>query len=153
MSDTTVLEQKIVKTLVFGDIPYSEQEIILFPEGIIGFEDKSKFIIYTKEGYEPFQWLICITDASIFLPIIDPYLVLPDYQVTSNNGELQSIGLDSAKTGKVYSIVTVGRDVHQVTTNLRGPIIINVNRNLGKQIILSESEYSLKQPMLAGSQN
>lgn len=153
MSDTITIDQKTINTNVFGEITYKEQDIILFPEGIIGFEDKSKFIIYTKDGYEPFQWLICISDASIFLPIIDPYLVMPDYHVTTNNGELQSIGLDNINSGKVYSIVTVGTDVHQVTTNLRGPIIINVNRNLGKQIILSESEYSLKQPMLAGSQN
>jgi flagellar assembly factor FliW len=153
MTELTAIEEKMIKTNVFGDIHYTEKDIILFPEGIIGFEDKSQYIIYTKAGYEPFLWLICITDSSIFLPIIDPYLVMPDYEASSNNGELQSIGLDNVHSGKVFSIVTVGRDIHQVTTNLRGPIIINENRSLGKQIILSESEYSLKQPMLAGSQN
>jgi len=152
VESTSVTETRVINTL-FGKVTYKVNDIILFPEGIIGFEDKSKYIIYTKEGFEPFQWLICIDDISLQLPIIEPYLVKKDYNAKSNNGELQSIGLDDSKSGKLYLIVTVGKDINNVTVNLRGPIVINTTRKLGKQIILSDSSYSLKQPLLAGSQN
>ena len=153
MIETTSLTEKNVISTPIGKVTYTDQDIILFPEGIIGFEDKSKFIICSQEGLEPIQWLICVDDASLQLPIIDALLVKKDYNASTNNGELQSIGLEQVKLGKLYVIVTVGRDINHVTANLRGPIVINTTRKLGKQIILSESNYSLKQPLLAGSQN
>ena len=153
MVETKSLTEKKVISTPIGKITYTDLDIILFPEGIIGFEDKSKFIICSQEGLEPIQWLISVDDASLQLPIIDPLLIKKDYYASTSNGELQSIGLDKIKLGKLYVIVTVGNDINHVTANLRGPIVINTTRNLGKQIILSESSYSLKQPVLAGSQN
>lgn len=152
MVETSLTEKKIISTAI-GEVTYTDQDIILFPEGIIGFEDRSNFIIYTHENFEPIQWLICVDDVSLQLPIIEPKLVREDYNASTSNGELQSIGLDKVKLGNLYVIVTVGNDINHVTANLRGPIVINTTRKLGKQIILSESSYSLKQPLLAGSQN
>ncbi len=152
MVETSLTEEKVIST-VFGQVTYTDQDIILFPEGIIGFEDRSNFIIYTHKNFEPIQWLICVDDISLQLPIIDPLLVRSDYHAAASNLELQSIGLNKVKPGKLYVIVTVGSDINHVTANLRGPIVINTTRKLGKQVILSESSYSLKQPLLAGSQN
>jgi len=153
MVETTSLTEKKVISTPIGNVTYTDQEILLFPEGIIGFEDKSKFVICSQKGLEPIQWLISVDDASLQLPIIDPFLIKKDYKAFTSNGELQSIGLEEVMKGKLYVIVTVGRDVNHVTANLRGPVVINTKRKLGKQIILSESSYSLKQPILAGSQN
>ncbi len=147
-----VMEKYYVKTTL-GDVTYTESDIVLFPEGIIGFEDKSKFIIFNKQGFEPFQWLICVDDPALQLPIIDPLMVKEDYIAQSGLRELQSIGLEDINGGQLFVIVTVGKSIHNVSANLRGPIVINPSRKLGKQIILSESNYSLKQPILAGSQN
>jgi len=153
MVETTTMTEKNVISTPIGKVTYTDQEIILFPEGIIGFEDKSKFVICSQEGLEPIQWLICVEDATLQLPIMDPLLIKKDYKALTSNGELQSIGLEEVIKGKLYVIVTVGRDINYVTANLRGPVVINTKRKLGKQIILSEKSYSLKQPLLAGSQN
>ena len=153
MIETTRLQEKRMIDTPLGTVSYTENDIVLFPEGIIGFEDKSKFVIFTKIGFEPFQWLICVNDPALQLPIVDPLLVKTDYLAKSGIRELQSIGLDNITDGQLYVIVTVGKSIHDVSANLRGPIVINPTRKLGKQIILSESNYSLKQPILAGSQN
>ena len=35
----------------------------------------------------------------------------------------------------------------ELTANLLGPIVINVKKKLGKQIVLSDNQYSLRHPL------
>jgi flagellar assembly factor FliW len=42
--------------------------------------------------------------------------------------------------------ITPGEKV-KLTANLVGPIVINVKKKLAKQIVLSDSQYSLRHPI------
>jgi len=44
----------------------------------------------------------------------------------------------------VFTIVVVPDDITKMTANLQGPLIINTNINLAKQIILENKNYKTK---------
>ncbi|NIA29995.1 MAG: flagellar assembly protein FliW [Actinobacteria bacterium] len=150
MISVEVETEKMVFSPVLGEISYQEDEVVLFPEGLIGFENRRRFIIKTKDGFEPFHWLLCLDEPSLLLPVIDPFLIMEDYRPGPSGNELQSIGIENNDDARFLAVVTVGQSVDQVSVNLRGPIVINKTRNLGKQIILMESRYLVKHPIKAG---
>ena len=54
-----VLEEAVmeIETSLFGKIQVSDEEIIDFPEGLIGLPDLTRFVLIEDEEKKPFQWL------------------------------------------------------------------------------------------------
>jgi flagellar assembly factor FliW len=48
----------------------------------------------------------------------------------------------------VITTITLNSEAKKITTNLQGTIIINISNNLGEQIILDNSKYKIKQPLI-----
>jgi flagellar assembly factor FliW len=51
----------------------------------------------------------------------------------------------------VYAVATIPEDPNKATLNLMAPIVINDRVRCGKQVILHESKYSVKHPLLDSS--
>jgi len=54
-----------VETQQFGELEFTEELIVRFPKGLIGFEDARNFIIINHEDYEPFRWLISVDQKEL----------------------------------------------------------------------------------------
>ncbi|NLW22607.1 MAG: flagellar assembly protein FliW [Tissierellia bacterium] len=134
-----------LNTTNFGEIEIDEENIIDFPEGIPGFEGEKQFIIINNEDEEnPFQWLQSVNNPDLAFVIINPFFVFPDYDIEIPETALNKLNIKDEKDVAVYSIVVVPEDLEKMTTNLLGPIVINVNKKLGKQVILDDSRYTTK---------
>ncbi|MBU3914640.1 flagellar assembly protein FliW, partial [bacterium] len=48
----------------------------------------------------------------------------------------------------VFCIVTMSRDIQEVTVNLQGPLVINPKQKLGHQFVLVETEYTTREKLL-----
>jgi len=119
----------------FGEIEYDERNIVLFPEGLCGFEQYKKYILWESKKYIPFIWLICVEKPDLKFPIIDPHVIYPAYNPILQDIESWDI---------LLAVVTIGEAVDSVTMNLRAPIFINEEEHRGKQIILAENRYPLQ---------
>jgi flagellar assembly factor FliW len=137
---------------LLGPIDYDESLVVVFPEGLIGLEEDTRFIILNKDEYLPFKWLLSIDNPALALPILEPHSFMPDYKVSLAEDSLKSIGLKSIERADIFTIVTVGTSILDTTANLRGPIIINKVNRLGKQVILSNSSYSLRHKIIHSQQ-
>jgi len=135
-----------------GKVRYDKKATIVFSEGLIGFENDTRFVIVEKKEYRPFKWLLSIDNPILALPIVDPQLILSDYKVELNPNEIRLLGLASVDEAETYVIVNVGDDRNYVTANLRGPVLINRINKLGRQFILFNSSYSLRHKILTDSQ-
>jgi len=133
---------------MFGVISCSYESLMIFPQGLIGFENNTRFIVIDKPEYQPFKWLHSVDDPFLIFPIIEPQLFIPDYKVNLEGNGLLSIGLSSIEQAQIFTIVTIGDDITDVTANLRGPVIVNKVNRLGRQFILSDSSYSLRHRIL-----
>ena len=134
-----------LNTRDFGEIEIDEQKIINFPEGLLGFEKEKQFIIINPEDEDsPFQWLQSIKDPNLAFVIINPFSIYDDYDIIIPKTAQKKLKIKNQKDISVYSIVVVPEDIEKMTANLLGPIIINIDKRLGKQVILDDSRYSTK---------
>lgn len=135
----------ILNTRNFGEIDISEDKIIHFPDGILAFEDNKRFtIINNEDESNPFEWLQSIDDTDLAFVIINPFIFKKDYDINIPEKVVNKLKIESEKDVLIYSIVVVPEDINNITANLAGPIIININKKLGKQIILEDKKYNSK---------
>jgi flagellar assembly factor FliW len=129
-----------------GEYEINEDEIITFPKGVPGFEELRKFIIISLPETEPIKWLVSIEDESVAFPIIDPWLVLEDYEVDLSNQDLELLQVQDPADIIVWGIVTIPFEKpNEATINLKAPVVINVKKGLGLQVILDK--YELRHPI------
>lgn len=135
----------ILNTKNFGPIEIDEQKIIHFPEGILGFETEKQFVIINNEDEEnPFHWLQSINNPDLAFVIINPFFAYPNYDIVIPETAQEKLKIKDEKDIIVYSIVVVPDEMEKMTTNLLGPIVINMNEKLGKQVILDDDRYTTK---------
>ena len=136
-----------IKTSRFGDLNVENKDILFFSEGILGFEHLKKFFIIDPGDKTLILWLQSIEDNEVAFPIIEPKIFRPDYIVKLLPAELASLQLENMTDTKIYSILTIPKDVINMSANLKAPIIINARTNQSRQIVLQDSKLSVKYEM------
>lgn len=131
----------------FGEIDIAEEKVIQFPEGLPGLEELRQFALITTEETEPFHWFQAIDAGDVALAVIDPYKLFPDYQISVPESVLADMEMTDDAQMLVLTVAVVPREFQNMTTNLVSPIIINSAKNLGRQLILENSAYLIRQPI------
>ena len=129
-----------------------KEKIIEFKDGIPGFEEyKDYIIIFNEDEENPFHKLQCLSEPKLSFIIIDPFIFRPNYDFELSDNTIEKLEIEEVKDVLVYSIVTIPEDHTKMTANLLGPIIINTNNNLAKQIVLNDTKYTTKHYILEES--
>lgn len=131
-------------TKQFGDISYTEDAILEFEKGLIGFEKYTQYLILEEEEYKPFRWLVSLENSDIRFPILNPFLFAPEFG-NELPGNLVKRIFSSSENVDVFSIVTLQGDNGKVTINLKSPVVINYDKNTGQQIVLLSEDISVAQ--------
>ena len=138
----------IVDTKPFGKIEVEEKQIIDFPDGILGFEFEKKFIILDSNEQSPFKWMQAYSEPDLAFVIIQPVDFLPEYDLVISHVDLESVNTKNVEDLLVFAIVTIPSDTSQMTANLQGPIIINPEKKVGRQVISLSDKYKVKHKIL-----
>ncbi len=118
--------------------------------GLLGFEQFKHYTLLGCAEEAPFLWLQVVEDPSLAFLVISPSVVLDSYQPDISEEEVAFLGLADAKDALVFNIVTVHPD-GKATVNLKGPIVVNRQTLIGKQVVpLNAANYSLQHPVTAG---
>jgi flagellar assembly factor FliW len=140
----------LIKTKIFGDVEVSDDKILLFEDGIIGFPDLKHFTLLHDEekgsdaGIRYFQ---SIEEPGFAMPVMNPLMVCENYNPQVSEEFLSNLGNLSDENIVVLVTVTVPSDLTKMTVNLQGPIIINSEEKKGAQIIVEGNEYPVKFPI------
>lgn len=134
----------------FGSIDVDEQKIITFKNALPGFPALKRFIIINdlENPDNLFCWLQCVDDGMVSLVLMDIFKALPNYNPLVNSEELSTIGNFKTEDLLIYAVAVVPQDIANITINLKAPIIINPETQLGKQIIVTNDEYSIRHPIM-----
>jgi flagellar assembly factor FliW len=120
---------------------------IQLPLGILGFEKIKNYALLAKPDEKPFAWLRVTDNASLAFVVIDPFLILPDYQPDIPQADVDFLKLESAGDALMLGIVTL-HGQNRATVNLKGPIVINRHTHTGKQVIIANAaDYSIQHPL------
>ena len=133
---------------VHGEMQYKENNIITFNKGIPGFNELKKFILLDLQEYEPFKLLQSLEDDEISLIVTSPYEFFRDYEIKLGEETIKNLKIESTEQVMILTTVTLNSDVKKITTNLQGPIVINTSINFGEQIVLDNSKYKVKSPLM-----
>lgn len=139
----------LINSEQFGQVEVPESEIIIFPQGLYGFEDLTKFVLLGKTGESnPFMWLHAVDDPKVCFVVIDPFVFKEDYAPAVGDEVMEIIETENYEDIRFLSIVVVPEDVKRMTANLKSPIVINSVKNIAVQAILNDEKYGFKHYVL-----
>lgn len=139
--------------------PAEESQPIEFPAGLIGFDEWKHFVVVTHADSGPLRLLQSLDDIRVSFIIADPRQIVSDYQISLSETDchalqypdgVQGNWLDEAYSN-VYCILSAQEEPFSVTANLLGPLVINWQTGLGRQVILSHSGYNPRYPLAGDS--
>ncbi|WP_026506414.1 flagellar assembly protein FliW [Butyrivibrio sp. MC2013] len=138
-----------LNTRIFGEAHISDDKILTFPKGIIGFPDLKRFaLMYDKDkGSHNIQWLQSIDEPSFAMPVIDPLHVDEHYDPLIDDDVLEDVKPIGSDNLLILVTITVPHDLTKMTANLRGPFIINTDNRNAVQVIVDDDRYEVKQPV------
>lgn len=137
----------ILQNSQFGEMRISEKAIIHFKKGLLGYEFLKRFALLDIKECQPFLWLIPVEEPEINFPILNFELVSPKYKLNLTAPDKVSLALDDAETFMLFFIVTVDEERGLVTANLKGPLVINPEKNTGIQVVVPNEEYAVNYPI------
>jgi flagellar assembly factor FliW len=140
-----------VETKAYGLIDVDEKQKIVFPQGLLGFENNRDYVLLDAER-QPFFWLQSVDEERIAFVLVNPFLFRPDYEVNIPNDELLEIGITSPDKALIFTIVTIPPG-SPMTANLQGPLVINRETKTGKQAILSDARWHTRHDIMAELDN
>lgn len=135
----------------FGSFEVSDERIVSFPSGLLGFTEQQRYVILDHDTEAPFKWLQSVEEPDLAFVLMDPATFHPDYHI-----EVPADALVEIKGGEhddltLVVILTIpSDDPGRITANLRGPLLISHKSMLGKQLVLSE-EFPTRHPLFPAS--
>lgn len=123
----------------FGTFEMTEESVLTFPSGLMGFPESRRYVILDHDTEAPFKWLQSLDEPALAFVIIDPDLVLTNYRVEVSAevmAEVQVQGEDDLSTAVILTIPS--DNAAHITANLRGPLLMNPRTRLCKQLVLSD---------------
>ena len=78
------------------------------------------------------------------MPVMDPLLVMEDYNLEVEDDFLNPLGEVKAEETLVLVTVTVPKDLTKMSVNLQAPIIVNAENRRAIQMIASPEKYPIK---------
>ena len=128
-----------------GSVEVSEDQRIYVPDGILGFEDLKKFAIVEVEGLGPFRWLVSEEDSTVAFVIVSPYVVYgEDYKIRLAESDRDILDLAPEDTTEMFVLVSMSDEAHRITANLKGPVVLNTQNRVAKQVVVYNPAYSFR---------
>jgi flagellar assembly factor FliW len=128
----------------FGVLEVPDDAVIEFPNGLIGLGG-TRYTLVAREESAPFLWLHSIDDASLAIPVTNPWSFFASFEVEISDAEAERIGVAEPSQAEVLVTVRAGESVEDFRANLRAPILIAGGR--GHQVINEARGTSVRAPL------
>lgn len=134
----------IVQTVRFGELHLSEEVLIHFPEGILGFEHLRTFFLVARERDRELAFLQSAEDPELAFVVMDPTWFRPDYRPVLSDEDREALEWAPGVKMQVLAILTVPEDIREITANLLAPVVINVEKRIGRQVVQQGTAYATR---------
>jgi flagellar assembly factor FliW len=133
-----------IESTRFGAIEVPDDAVLDFPVGLIGLGG-TRYTLIAREESAPFLWLHSLDDASLAIPVTNPFFFFSSYEVEISDSEAERIGVTDPSQADVYVTVRAGEAIEDFRANLRAPILVAGGR--GHQVINEASGTSVRAPL------
>jgi flagellar assembly factor FliW len=129
-----------------GDVPIEDQVIVL-PDGILGFNEHRNFVLVELVEDGAFQQLQSLDDPDFSMIVTVPWLFVPEYAPVLSEAEQDQLEISDPQEAIVFCPVTFDADANRAFVNLLGPFVINAASRRGRQLVLTGTDYSARTPL------
>jgi len=128
----------MIQTSRFGALDIEADDILLFPKGLLGFEDCRHWVLLADETNEALGWLQNISRPELAFAVVSPRRYVPGYEIRVPRAEMLQLQL--AEVDQAYVLTLVSANDGELTTNLKAPLLINLDRRLGRQLVCTDDQ-------------
>ena len=139
-----------VQTSRFGSVEVSDDRVIEFPKGLLGFGNHRRFCLLQPNDDACFFWLQSADDPELAFVITDPNLFIQEYQVPIRTEQMEDLRLEKLEDAQVFVIVNKVGD--KLTGNLQGPLVVNTVKKVAEQFVLAEKKWTTRHPLMQVAQ-
>ncbi len=122
-----------VSTTRFGRLHAEADDLVLFPAGLLGMQHLRHWLLLSDACNAAVAWLQSAESDELAFAVVSPRRFAPHFQLRIGRRELQSLGLESLSDAEVLAIV--GQSELGLTLNLKAPLVIDLERRLGRQVV------------------
>jgi flagellar assembly factor FliW len=127
-----------IHTTRFAAIEIEPDDILFFRNGLLGFEDCRHWVLLADADNAAVAWLQSMQHADIAVPVVSPRRFADDYQVHLDPSDVDSLQLTAVD--QAYVLAVVSREESCLTMNLRAPLVINLDRRIGCQVVTADAQ-------------
>jgi flagellar assembly factor FliW len=122
-----------VDTTRFGRIAFANDDVFHFAEGLPGFSDCRDWMILADPASESVAWLQSVDRGDVALALVSPRRYVPEYQARVFRRSIAPLCLTPGDRVEVLAVVC--RTDCSYALNLKAPVILNLDRRLGCQVV------------------
>ena len=134
-----------IATPRFGTIDYGKDDVISFPNGLVGFPGLTEFLLVDHKDGTPYKWLQSVSEAGTAFLVADPNSFVEGYSPLIPDSDADFLGLDESSEVVLLTTVSIPHgEPRAMSINLAGPIVVNALTRTGKQVVLDDDAYTVK---------
>lgn len=120
---------------------------IVFEQGLPGFEQLRDFLISKPFEELPFYYLHSLDAKEVSFLTVNPFELIELYEFELPLKIQQSLEIFDLSDVAVLNIVNLNNGFNDATVNLQAPVVINVKKNKGAQVVLNNSNFNIREPL------
>lgn len=121
---------------------------LTMPTGMVGFPAARRFLLSPHQ--EGVFALECLDNPDLGFVVIAPERFFPDYFPVIDEATSEALGLDGVDSALLLLVVTLGTSQRPAHANLLAPLVVNRHTKVASQVVLSDSQFPLRAPILEG---
>lgn len=138
---------RTVNTTRFGEITVPDEDVFTLKWGLPGFGFLREFVVLALEDQKPYVWLQSLERPEIALPMIDPWALFTDYDPQLPSVTAAVMEIERPDDFCLMTVCVVGPNAADLTVNLLAPIVFNLRLRIARQVMLEDSQYSIRTPI------
>ena len=123
----------VIPTTRFGPIEIEAGDVIHFPEGLLGLPSCRDWVLLADAENGALAWMQSVDRPEIALGVVSPRRFVPAYRMRVARRELEPLGLERVEAARV--LIVVSKTERSITLNLKAPLVVNLSRRLGRQVV------------------
>jgi flagellar assembly factor FliW len=143
-----------IETTRFGALDIDEGKVITMPHGMLGFPESRRYVLFKHKEDSPFFWYQSVDDPALAFVMTSPSLIVADYRPDVREAfKMMDWDDHGDQSGyELYVMVNIPKGApERMTANLIGPILINPAAREAVQMVITNSPYSHRFPLLRTS--
>jgi flagellar assembly factor FliW len=144
-----------IQTKYFGAIECGAEAVYHFASGLPGFEEERDFAFLSRPDSHPILFMQSISNVELCFLLLPILTIEPHYQLSLSAEDLAELRFPENADPRIGedilcgALVCAGGFQAPPTANLLAPIVLNLVKRIGMQIIQAESRYSHRHPLIA----